>query len=48
MRVSAETVCDTKKLRFHFFVAGDITMGEDTLYNCGAFAINSGWAEFGL
>ena len=48
MRVAAETVCDTKECRFHFFAAGDIAAGEDIIYNYGGFAISSSWASFGL
>ena len=48
MRVAADTGCDAKEFRFHFFVAGDIVVGEDIIYNCGAFAIISVWEEFGL
>ena len=48
MRVAVETVCNAKDCRFHFFVAGDIAMGEDVIYNYGDFAISSVWEDFGL
>ena len=48
MRVAAETRCDAKECRFHFFVGGDIAAGEEIIYNYGAFTIISGWAVFGL
>ena len=48
IRVAAETGCDAKECRFHSFAAGYISAGEEIIYNYGAFAISSGWAEFGL
>ena len=41
-RVAAETGCDEKECRFHFFAAGDIAAGEEIIYNDGAFEISSG------
>ena len=43
IRVAADTGCDAKECRFHFFAAGDIAAGEEIIYNFGAFAISSGW-----
>ena len=48
MRVAAETGCDAKECRFHFFAAGYISDMGGIIYNYGAFVISSRWAEFGL
>ena len=48
IRVAAETGCDAKECRFHFFTAGYIAAGEENIYDYGDFAISSGWEEFGL
>ena len=48
MLVAAETRCDAKECRLHFFVDGDISLGEEIIYNYVAFAIISGWVEFVL
>ena len=42
MRETAETGCDAKECRFHFFADGDVAAGEDIFYNYGDFAISSG------
>ena len=48
MRLAAETVCDAKDCRFHFFATGYIVAGKGIIYNYGSFAMSSGWGEFGL
>ena len=41
-RLVAETVCDAKECRFHFFANGGISVGEEIIFNYGPFAISSG------
>ena len=47
-RVAENTGCDVKECRFHFFVAVDISAGEEIIYNCGDLTMSSVWAKFGL
>ena len=42
MSVALETACDAKECRSHFFVTGDISEGEEIIYDYGVFLVISG------